>query len=97
MKKIFLLSIFITLTGCMNSTAMLGSILTVGTSGGNIYQAGLQYGTTKAIKKETGKDTVEYISDLLNPPEEKSMSDELVILLENRIKNTRKIIFSGNN
>ena len=50
MKKIFLLSIFITLTGCMNSTAMLGSILTVGTSGGNIYLAGASYGTNMTVK-----------------------------------------------
>jgi hypothetical protein len=95
-KVIFIFFSLLLLNGCAQSTAFLAPAFTVASTG-NIYQAGLQYGTTKAIKKETGKDTVEYISDLLNPPEEKSMSDELVILLENRIKNTRKIIFSGNN
>ena len=65
MKKIFLLSIFITLTGCMNSTAMLGSILTVGTSGGNIYQAGASYGTNMTVKKITGKTPTEHLTFII--------------------------------
>ena len=66
-------------------------------STGNVYQAGFQYGTSKAIKKETGKDTVEYITSVLNPPKEKTVSEELIILVENRIKKTRKIIFPKKN
>ena len=90
-KIIFILLSLSFLSGCVQSTAFLGPAITVASTG-NIYQAGLQYGTSKAIKKETGKDTIEYISSILNSPEEKILSEDFVILIENRIKETRKII-----
>ena len=92
---IFLLSLLF-LNGCVQSSAFLAPAITVASTG-NVYQAGFQYGTSKAIKKETGKDTVEYITSVLNPPKEKTVSEELIILVENRIKKTRKIIFPKKN
>ena len=92
---IFLLSLLF-LNGCVQSSALLAPAITVASTG-NIYQAGFQYGTSKAIKKETGKDTVEYISSVLNPPKEKTASEEFIILVENRIKKTKKIIFPKKN
>ena len=44
----------IVLSGCVQSTALLGPGITVVTSG-NVLQAGFQYGASTAIKKETGK------------------------------------------
>ena len=92
---IFLISLLF-LNGCVQSSAFLAPAITVASTG-NIYQAGFQYGTSKAIKKETGKDTVEYITSVLNPPKEKTTSEKLIILVENRIKKTRKIIFPTKN
>jgi hypothetical protein len=61
MKIFFLLISFIALTNCVNSIAMLGPLISVGTSGGSIYQAGISYGTTTAVEKITGKTTSEHI------------------------------------
>jgi hypothetical protein len=61
MRNFFLIISFIALTGCINSVAMLGPLLSIGTSGGSIYQAGISYGTTTAVEKITGKTTSEHI------------------------------------
>ena len=53
---------FIFLTGCIQSTALLGPGITVVTSG-NVLQAGFQYGANTAIKNETGKDTLSHLKD----------------------------------
>jgi hypothetical protein len=94
-KIVFLLLSFFFLNNCVQSTALLGPVITVASTG-NIYQAGIQYGTNKAVKKETGKDTVEYISTVLNSEQEKTMNENLKILVEKRIKKTRAIISKKN-
>ena len=95
-KNIFIFLSLLLLNGCIQSSAFLGPVITVASTG-NVYQAGIQYGTNQAVKKETGKDTVEYISSLLNPIEEKKISEDLKILVEKRIKQTRKIILKQKN
>ena len=62
LKICFVFFSFIFLSGCFQSTALLGPSVTVATTG-NVLQAGLQYGANTAIKNETGKDTFEYIQD----------------------------------
>jgi hypothetical protein len=57
---IFLSLIF--LSGCLQTTALLGPSMTI-VSTGNVLQAGLQYGANTAIKNETGKDTFEHLQD----------------------------------
>ena len=65
-KKIyFLVLISIFLSGCIQSTALLGPGVTIATTG-NIMQAGLQYGANTAIKKETGKDAIAHLKDAVN-------------------------------
>ena len=50
----------ILLTGCYQSSAsLLGPAITAGTSG-NIYQAGLTYGTNIVVEETTGKTTSEH-------------------------------------
>ena len=62
-KKIYLsVLIYIILSGCIQSTALLGPGVTVATTG-NIMQAGLQYGANTAIKNETGKDALTHLKD----------------------------------
>ena len=50
----------IILSGCAQSTAMLGPALTLATTG-NATQAGMTFFTNKAVKKETGMDSVSFV------------------------------------
>ena len=54
LKLYFILLSFIFLSGCFQSSALLGPGMTI-ISTGNVAQAGFHYGANKAIKKETGK------------------------------------------
>ena len=82
-KKIyFLVLISIFLSGCIQSTALLGPGVTIATTG-NIMQAGLQYGANTAIKNETGKDAITHLKDAVN--EEKDIQK-----LEEKIRNITK-------
>ena len=95
MKK-FLLLVFITifLNSCAQITAMLGPALTVGASGGNIYKAGLQFGTNLVIKDKKGKSATDHASSYVNKKnKKKSRETELKNLLESRIISSRQKIF----
>ena len=82
-KKIyFLVLIFIFLSGCIQSTALLGPGVTIATTG-NIMQAGLQYGANTAIKKETGKDAITHLKDAVNEEQDNQK-------LEKKIRNITK-------
>ena len=69
------------LTGCAQSTAFLGPAITIAATG-NVAQAGFTYGTNEVFKKETGKDTIQYVSSLLEV-EDKS--------LRKKLKNSKKV------
>ena len=61
-NKIFIYIVTgIILSGCAQSTAMLGPALTFASTG-NISQAGITFITNKAVEKETGMDTVSFVS-----------------------------------
>ena len=62
LKISFIFFSLIFLSGCLQSTALLGPSMTVATTG-NVLQAGIQYGANTAIKNETGKDTLEHLQD----------------------------------
>ncbi|MDC1014362.1 hypothetical protein OAQ64_01435 [Candidatus Pelagibacter sp.] len=64
-KIYFLAIIFIFLSGCIQSTALLGPGVTLATTG-NIMQAGFQYGANTAIKNETGKDAFTHLKDAVD-------------------------------
>ena len=60
MKNIFIIFLVLTfLTGCIQGSAMLGSALTVATTG-NIQQAFISQGINLGVKKKTGKDINEH-------------------------------------
>ena len=89
-KIVFILMSVIFLTGCAQSTAFLGPAITVAATG-NIAQAGFTYGTNEVFKKETGKDTLQYVSGLLEPEDKNvTINEDLVALVKSRIKKTRK-------
>jgi len=78
LKVYFLILISISLSGCIQSTALLGPGITIATTG-NVMHAGLQYGANKAIEKETGKDVITHLKDVV---EEEQDSHKL----KNKIK-----------
>ena len=89
-KVAFILMSVVLLTGCAQSTAFLGPAITVAATG-NIAQAGFTYGTNEVFKKETGKDTIQYVSSLLEPEDKKvTINEDLVALVESSIKKTRQ-------
>ena len=85
----FLLTLF-SLSGCFQTTALLGPGVTVATSG-NVLQAGLQYGANTAVKNETGEYPLEYIK---NSVEEKNNQKKFYVdfknFIENRIQASRR-------
>ena len=88
-KKIYLLVLIsMFLTGCIQSTALLGPGVTIATTG-NIMQAGFQYGANSAIKKDTGKDA---LTHLKNAVEEEQDNQKLEKKIKNLAKNTIKRI-----
>ena len=65
-KKIyFLVLISIFLSGCIQSTALLGPGVTIATTG-NVMHAGFQYGANTAIKNETGKNALTHLIDVVD-------------------------------
>ena len=98
-KKIaFILMSVVLLTGCAQLTAFLGPAITIAATG-NITQAGFTYGTNEVIKRETGKDTMQYVSglleledkNLLEPKDKKvTINEDLIALIESSIKKKRQ-------
>ena len=89
-KIYFLAIIFIFLSGCIQSTALLGPGVTLATTG-NVMQAGLQYGANTAantaIKNETGKDTFTHLKDAVN---EEQDSQKIKTFVKNTIDTISK-------
>jgi hypothetical protein len=89
-KISFIFLTFILLNGCVQSTALLGPGLTLATTG-NIMQAGFQYGANSAIKKETGKDTLEHFKDAVeNKSKDKKFKDKFTELVKKRYQEARQ-------
>ena len=64
-NKVFIYIIAgLVLSGCAQSTAMLGPAITLASTG-NISQAGITYFTNKAVEKETGMDTLSLVSNTI--------------------------------
>ena len=86
LKIYFLIAISISLSGCIQSTALLGPGVTIATTG-NIMQAGFQYGANTAIKNETGKDVLTHFKDVV---EEEQENKKLKLTIKDIAKNTFK-------
>jgi len=69
-------------------------------SNGNIYQAGLTYGSNQAITKITGKSPTENIKSFTDRKkskiDEEQNYDEFIALVKNKIEKTSKIINLAN-
>ena len=87
--------ILVILSGCIQTTSLLGPGITVATTG-NVLQAGLQYGANTALKNETGKDVLTHIKDAVDEKnEEKKLHVKLKQLIESRIEITRQKLLSN--
>ena len=87
-NKIFIYIIgALILTGCVQSTAMMGPALTLASTG-NISQAGVTFFTNKAVEEETGMDTVSYVSNKLE--QNSSKNRKFRKLVETNFEKTRK-------
>jgi len=87
------------LNGCVQNTALLGPAYTMASTG-NLYQAGLTYGSNQTVKKITGKSTNENIKSFTDSKkskiDEEQNYDEFFALVKNRIEKTSKIINLAN-
>ena len=87
------------LNSCVQSAALLGPAYTLASSG-NIYQAGLSYGSNQAVKKITGKSPTENIQNLVDNKKKKikeeEKQEEFFALVKSRIEKTSKIIQIAN-
>jgi len=84
LKIYFLCIVFFFLSGCIQSTALLGPGFTLATTV-NVMQAGLQYGANTAIKNETGKDALTHLKDVVD---EEQDSQKIEITIKRFVKNT---------
>ena len=89
-KIYFLIVISISLSGCIQSTALLGPGVTIATTG-NVMQAGFHYGANTAIKKETGKDVFTHLKDVVEEEQEnKKLELTIKDIATNIFENVKK-------
>ena len=102
-KIILLITILLPLNACVQTTALMGPGVTIATSG-NIAQASFQYGTNKLIEKQTGKNTLSLITDVIEENkseneknqiffDEEKFQDDFKKLVEKKFYKTRKQVF----
>ena len=91
----FVIFVLIFLSGCIQTTSLLGPGVTIATTG-NVIQAGFQYGANTAIKNETGKDVLTHIKDKVDEKnKEKKFYVQFKQLIENRIETTRQKLLAN--
>ena len=98
LKKKIIIGLFLLyfLNGCVQSTGLLGPAYTL-VNTGNIYQAGLSYGSSQAVKKMTGKTLTENIKSFVekeNTTIEKKEENrkKFIALAENNIAKASKVL-----
>jgi len=87
------------LNGCIQSSAILGPVYTLANTG-NVFQAGLSYGSGKALQKITGKTPTENFKSLLDKKntkvKEEENYDEFFVLVKSQIEKKSKILNLAN-
>ncbi len=77
----------IILSGCAQSTAMLGPAITLASTG-NATQAGITFFTNKAVEKETGMTTVSFVSSKIE--QNSSQNRKFKKLVKTNFEKTRQ-------
>ena len=87
------------LTGCLQNTAFLGPAVTVASTG-NLYQAGLSYGSSQVIEKMTGKTPTENVKSFLDSNnitvKEEEVHNEFFLLVKDKIEKKSNILNLAN-
>ena len=103
-KKIILGLFVVSFLGaCASPTAMLGPAYTL-TSSGNVFQAGLSYGSNEMITMYTGKTPLENLQEISSVEQTKGKnihkktleSEDFYILVKQNVEKTNKILKSSN-
>ena len=87
LKLYFILLSFIFLSGCFQSSALLGPGMTI-ISSGNVAQAGLHYGANTVIKKETGKFPIIHFKETIETTNE---TNSFIVDIKQFIKGLKEI------
>ena len=91
-KILLLIASFLFTTGFTPLVALVGPAATIIASG-NVYKASAQLIIDQSIKKKTGKNSLSLVKDEIEKKEiERNLNKELRLLVEKRIKITRKKI-----
>ena len=89
-KILIYIIVILTLSGCIQSTAMLGPVITIASTG-NVSQAGLTYFGNKAVEEETGMDTVSFVSKKIEEKNSKTkLKRKFNKLVKNNFEKTRQ-------
>ena len=100
MKSInFLIALvcLVLLNGCMQTTAMLGPAITIGSTG-NIYQAGLSYGSNKVLESYTGDNATTHVVNFIEDSNnKKNRKKNFIELVENKFPESRKKFLNSKN
>lgn len=105
MRLILILSYLITsilISGCFQSTAMVGPALTL-VSTGNVVQAGFSYSANKAIEDNTGMTATEHLMNSIEEQKIKKqeisridkVKEEFIILVKSNFEKTRKKLITS--
>ena len=99
-KIIFLLFLSVFLGACTAPTAMLGPAYTL-TSTGNVFQAGISYGSGELVTMYTGKTPMENVIEIAstdkNNIKKKTLeSEDFKNLVINKVKKTNTILKNSN-
>ena len=94
-NKLFICIVLgIILSGCAQSTAMLGPAFTLASTG-NVSQAGITFFTNKAVEEETGMDTVSFVSNKIDEQNSKTrLKREFKNMVEINFLKTREKLIS---
>ena len=82
------------LSGCAQSTAMLGPAITLASTG-NVSHAGITFITNKVVEKETGMNTLSLVSSKIEQNSSKTrIRREFKELVETNFEKTRQKLIS---
>ena len=89
-KAFIYIAVVTILSSCAQSTAMIGPAITLASTG-NASQAGITFFTNKAVEKETGMNTVSFVSKKIDEKNSRTkLRREFKILVSTNFEKTRK-------
>ncbi len=102
-KLIFGLFFILSLTGCMQSSALLGPAYTLGSTG-SALQAGLSYGSSEAVMYMTGKTPSENVKEFVESnsnikienKNDAKINEDFLNLVKSSLEKTSSIINLSN-